>query len=56
VERAAITIDDMGEILLIRRIAPARGLSDHAHDLVAIRIDANGIDVLAAQVLDQALA
>jgi hypothetical protein len=33
-----------------------RGLSHHAHDLVAIRIDANGMDILAAQVLDQALA
>jgi hypothetical protein len=31
-----------------------RGLSGHAHDLVAIRLDANGVDTLAAQVLDQA--
>ena len=33
-----------------------RGLSGHAHDLVAIRIDGNGIDILAVQVLDQAEA
>ena len=32
------------------------GLSGHAHDLVAIRIDGNGVDTLAVQVLDQAEA
>ena len=33
-----------------------RGLSGHSHDLVTIGIDANGVDPLALQVLDQAQA
>jgi hypothetical protein len=33
-----------------------RGLGGHSHDLVTIGIDANGVDRLALQVLDQAEA
>jgi hypothetical protein len=29
------------------------GLSGHAHDFVAIRIDADGIEVLAAEILNE---
>ena len=32
------------------------GLSGHAHDLVATRIDGNGVDVVALKILDQAKA
>jgi hypothetical protein len=32
-----------------------RRLSDHAHDFVAIRIHADGMDVVAAEILNEKL-
>jgi hypothetical protein len=33
-----------------------RSLRGHTHSLITIRVDGNGVDILAAQVLDQAEA